>query len=87
MNKLAPGVMRNVLVHGAAVALAPVVAFFLLNYLGFSDVWCAIGTPIMPLDLFMIVFSVAVLMVHICPGSFIYRSFKEEVEEKTHKAD
>lgn len=43
-DKLAPGVMRNVLVHGAAVALAPVVAFFLLNYLGFSDVWCAIGT-------------------------------------------
>ena len=43
MEKLAPGVIKNVLFHGAMVALAPVLAFFMLNWLGFSDVWCAIG--------------------------------------------
>ena len=51
-----------------------VIAFFMLNWLGFSDVWCAI---------------VAVLFVHIGLGSFIYRSFKEEPETvpKMAKAD
>jgi len=75
MEKLAPGVLPNVLFHGAMVALAPVIAFFMLNWLGFSDVWCAV---------------VAVLFVHVGLGSFIYRSFKEEETDaslKLQKAD
>ena len=47
----------------------------MLNWLGFSDVWCAV---------------VAVLFVHVGLGSFIYRSFKEEETDaslKLQKAD
>jgi len=69
-DKLAPGVMRNVLAHGVAVACVPVATFFLVNWLGASDVWSAI---------------VAVLMVHVCLGSFIYRAWKEEVNSGFEK--
>jgi len=70
MDNLAPGVMSNILVHGVGMALIPIMTFFMLHWMGFSGVWCAIN---------------AVLMVHLCLGSFIYRAWKEEVNSGFEK--
>jgi positive regulator of sigma E activity len=69
-DSLAPGVLTNVLTHGTLMALVPVATFFFVAWLGFSDVWSAIA---------------AVLMVHICLASFIYRAWKEEVNSGFEK--
>ena len=44
MDSLGPGVMNNVLTHGTLMALVPIATFFLVAWLGFSDVWSAIGS-------------------------------------------
>ena len=43
MDNLAPGVMSNILVHGVGMALIPIMTFFMLHWMGFSGVWCAIS--------------------------------------------
>ena len=42
-GKLAPGVFRNVLSHGLAMAIFPLIAFFLIKAIGFSGITAAVG--------------------------------------------
>ena len=49
MDNLAPGVMSNILVHGVGMALIPIMTFFMLHWMGFSGVWCAISKSRDPL--------------------------------------
>jgi len=42
-GKLAPGVFRNVLSHGLAMAVLPLIAFFLVRAIGFSGITAAVG--------------------------------------------
>ena len=42
-GKLAPGVFRNVLSHGLAMAVLPLIAFFLIRAIGFSGITAAVG--------------------------------------------
>ena len=118
MDNLAPGVMSNILVHGVGMALIPIMTFFMLHWMGFSGVWCAISKSktivTSSADLFESIrgqtgniptvsglwipdshhrydnenkdfVSDAVLMVHLCLGSFIYRAWKEEVNSGFEK--
>ena len=103
MDNLAPGVMSNILVHGVGMALIPIMTFFMLHWMGFSGVWCAIskfeaphenvhcGTKHRPSGTTVVITFIkifildAVLMVHLCLGSFIYRAWKEEVNSGFEK--
>ncbi|CAG5112114.1 Oidioi.mRNA.OKI2018_I69.chr2.g6367.t1.cds [Oikopleura dioica] len=62
-GKLAPGVFRNVLSHGLAMAIFPLIAFFLIKAIGFSGITAAV---------------VAVIIVHICLVKFVLSAMKED---------
>ncbi|CBY12531.1 unnamed protein product [Oikopleura dioica] len=62
-GKLAPGVFRNVLSHGLAMAVLPLIAFFLVRAIGFSGITAAV---------------VAVILVHVCLVKFVLSAMKED---------
>ena len=87
-GKLAPGVFRNVLSHGLAMAIFPLIAFFLIKAIGFSGITAAVGEFFVFEKLFQCndgrkssmntFYLVAVIIVHICLVKFVLSAMKED---------
>jgi uncharacterized membrane protein (UPF0182 family) len=77
-GKLAPGVFRNVLLHGLAMAVLPLIAFFLIKAIGFSGITAAVGKKSRERLSKNNAALVAVLLVHVCLVKFVLSAMKED---------